>query len=497
MSLLSHFSLLRSRYKDNRPTGPSGASILVDDEYYSKCVVLLPGTGSNGSTYFSDAVDNEWTPSGNAQVTTSSPIYGSSSILLDGTGDYIAAVIPSAIGTGDFTVRAKIKIASLTSDGEIFSICHASRGLSTFDLVFEYKATGALRGSIQNGAGTANVDISTATGLLTTGTVYDVAFVADGSTARLYIDGVQRQSGAITGTRSQSNTTCTVGCLSPGTGYPRYFNGRINQLQVYKGVCLYPAGTTFTPPANADRPQLPHFPLSSRINTPTTNDAQGVAYDGTYYYFSSSTTLYKYNSGGSLVTSRSVVSDNPTTKDQINGLLYRDGILYVCAAKYAAGVGTSWVAEYDPSTLTPTGVVHNITVPGHSGAFIEGIAFGHGCWWMVFHASMIVACFDPSFNFIGVYTPGFTITGSSGGYGPGVGYDGIAWMGDYLLCNIHEIYDQAYLDVYYWSGSGLVNINRKTTRGDCGQGLSLPSSGTLICASRVTSGSDGIVVRNY
>jgi hypothetical protein len=481
------------------PPAAGATSVLVDDPNYASCTALLHGNGTNGSTNFVDQIGSLWTASGNAQISTASPIYGSSNMLFDGAGDYISATLANALGTADFTIRCKIRIASLASDGEIFCI-GAISNTSAFDLVLEYKTTGALRGSIQNGSGTANVDITTATSLLAINTTYDIAFVADGSTARLYIDGVQRQSGAITGTRVQALSSARVGHLA--TAVPRYFNGKMKGLQLYNGVCLYPSGTTFTPPANADRPSLPALTYISSFATSVTTvtDAQGVADDGTDLYYSNSTTLFKYSKAGSLITSRSTSGDAPTPRTQINGLFYRSGVLYVSAAYYSGG-GTSYIAEYDPSTLTPLGVVHTLDISGLTNGFSEGLAWYGGFWWVVFHSDKKVGVYTSNFSSrVALLNLDFTITGSSGGFGTGQGYDGVAWWGDYMLCNIHETYNEKNLDVYFWNGATLSKVSRIVrTRSVESQGIALDPSDTTVLrlAERNYSGNDGIAKRQF
>lgn len=481
------------------PPAAGASSVLVDDPNYASCTALLHGNGSNGSTSFVDQIGNAWTANGNAQISISSPLYGTASMLFDGSGDYLSATAPNIIGTGDFTIRAKIRIASLSADGEIFCIGVVSN-TSAFDLVFEYKTTGALRGSIQNGSGTANVDITTAAGLLGAGD-YDVAFAAEGATARLYIDGVQQQSGAITGTRVQSLSDVRIGHLA--TAVPRWFNGRIKGLQVYSGVCLYPGGTTFTPPAAADRPSLPALTYVSSFATSVTTvtDAQGVADDGTNLYYSNSTTLYKYSKAGSLITSRSTTGDTPTTRTQINGIFYRGGVLYVSIAYYTGGVGTSYISEYDPNTLAPLGVVHLLDTSTMPEAFSEGLTWYKGFWWVAFHATKKVAVYTADFSArVALLDLGFTLSGSSGGYGSGQGYDGIDWWGDYLFCNVHETYNEKYLDVYLWNGTDMSKVSRIVrTRTVESQGLSFdPSDATVVrFAERNYSGNDGVAKRQF
>ncbi len=467
--------------------GTSTPAPLDTEPGYPYNSIMLDFEGANGATAFVDWIGNEWTASGNAQLTTTTPLVGSSSLLLDGTGDLITAVCPGALGIADFTVRAKIRMASLASDGEILGISDSSANLSNFNLVFEVKTTGALRGSIQAGSGgTVNVDITTATGLISAGTTYDVEFCADGSTARLYIDGVQRASGTITGTRYNQQSYCRIGYLSASP--TRYFNGRIDDLLVRAGECMHPGGTTFTPAASmATWNRLAYV---SRFTATGANDAQGVASDGTNLYYSSSSDLAKYTKTGTLITSRSVTGDEPTTKSQINGLFYHDGRLFATAAKFVSSVGTSWIVEYDPSDLT---YVQHWDVPGNW--FAEGLAYHGGHWWVIFHATKVVAELDGNFEIVAEHDLDFYISGSSGGFGSGQGYDGIAWYGDHVFLNIHDIYTENYCDVYGWTGSVFDKVARlrwPTTKAHQGLCLDPVEDDTLWFAERQTSGTDSI-----
>lgn len=460
---------------------------LRSDANYSLNTILMDFEGANGSTSFKDWVGNSWSASGNAQLTTTTPIRGASSLLLDGTGDWITAVVPKAVGTSDFTIECEIVVNSLAADREIFAIADSGMNLNNFNIVFEVKTTGALRGSIQTGSsGGVNVDITTATSLIATSTRYHVAFVADGSTARLYIEGVQQQSGSITGTRNNQQTYCRVGHLSASPA--RDFNGRIDMLRVRNGECLYPSGTTFTPPTSFTT--WNRLSYQSSFTTAETNNAQGVTTDGTHLWYSSSGTLYKYTKAGALVTSRSVSGDTPTDKNQINGLKYYDGRLFVCAAKFASSVGTSWVVEYDPSALT---YIQHWSITGDW--FIEGVDYHDGFWWAAFHATKVIAKLDTSFNVIDTYDLSLSVTGSSGGYGAGTGYDAIAWYGDHIFCNVHDIYDQDYCDAYGWDGVEFWPVARlrwPTSKAHQGISLDPTEANTLWFAERAPSGTDGI-----
>ena len=229
---------------------------------------------------------------------------------------------------------------------------------------------------------------------------------------------------------------------------------------------------------------------ASRLTMPSSTDAQGVATDGTHLWFSSSTTIYKYTKAGTLVTSRNVSTDDPSSKSQINGMYIKDGTLYVSAAENSSP-RKAYIVEYNPDTLAYI-AHHQIT----GDWFSEGVAWKGGYLWVCFHANKVIAQIDPvTWATVATYNLSFNVSGSSGGYGAGTGYDGIAWIGDYLLANIHETYDQDYLDVYYWDGSAFDEVGRvawPTSMATQGLALDPTEADTLWFAERNYSGADSV-----
>lgn len=475
-----------------------GSTVLDDDPYYPYNTALLHCNGSNASTSFPDQMGNSWTANGNAQVSTSSPKFGSGSMLLDGTGDYLSATISSLIGIQDFCVEAWIKPVGVASAQEILCIGTISN-TSQFNLVFEITATGALRGSIQDGSGGSQLDISSSAAAITAGSWQHVAFTAEGTTARLRVNGTVVQTGTVSGTRVQNNTSVRIGHLSTASGgtVTRYFNGNIDDVRVTKGWCRYSGSDAVSAPSAAF-PSAPTLVLDSTVSTTGSNDAQGVASDGTNIFYTTSLAIYKYTNAGSLVTSRTLTADFPLQKTtsaggpQINGCYYDPDTakLYVSAARFTNSTGVSWILEYDPSTLALL-AVH--TLPNE--AFSEGVARKYGYWWVCFHANRYVCRYDDDWQLISTYPLSYPITGSSGGYGAATGYDGIAWVDDYLFLNVHETYNEDYTDIYAWDGSGFREIARigRVVSALATQGLAVDASDPTIMwmALRNSGGTDG------
>lgn len=221
---------------------------LSGDPYLSSVTLLMHCDGTNGSTTFTDngPLARTITPSGNAQISTAKSKFGGASALFDGTGDFLnASYATSPIGTADVTVEFWINPAAVAADYNVLAIASGTN-LNLFIGNDSSISSGrGIRFVVRNDAQSTNIDLS-GTGIATTiGTWTHVACVIEGSTGRIYIDGVQKDNGVVSGTRTATFTGLNVGYLHSGA--PRYLNGNIDELRITKGVCRYPGGTTFTP----------------------------------------------------------------------------------------------------------------------------------------------------------------------------------------------------------------------------------------------------------
>lgn len=181
---------------------------------------------------------------GNAAIDMLYPKFGAGCLNLDGDGDYIEYPSSSLfeISSGDFTVEFWYRPTVLTDNAGnafdcFFAACEPNVDTFTY-WAFLYNNTRVLY--FRNGS---NQELITP---VASGFVVDIwyhlAFVRDGSTYRLYKNGVQISTG--TGTIGNTQRAFRVGSLERTT-HPA--NGRFDDFRFSKGVCRYPGGTTFTP----------------------------------------------------------------------------------------------------------------------------------------------------------------------------------------------------------------------------------------------------------
>jgi hypothetical protein len=185
---------------------------------------------------------------GNAQIDTAVKKYGTGSVELDGD-DYLVIRDDENLefGAGDFTIEAFVRFAALpannTSAGVITKwnasnlsyFAGAFNNAGTMQVAFFYSTNGSAQTNIL-----ANQTFST-------GVWYHLAYVRNGSSFKIFVDGTEKTSSAtISGTLFNGTQAVNIG--RSGDGF-NYLNGFIDELRVTKGVARYTAN--FTAPTKA------------------------------------------------------------------------------------------------------------------------------------------------------------------------------------------------------------------------------------------------------
>jgi hypothetical protein len=204
------------------------------DLNWNSVVLALHFDGANGSTTFTDQKGNTVTPSGNASISTAQSKFGGASGYFDGTGDYLSIAANSgfAFGTGDFTIEAFVRPASIAAGygGIVTTLTTQSFGIYRKGAAFVFYY-GADR--ITSGAISAD-------------TWYHIELDRTGNTVTLYLDG---QS---VGTYILSDSLSSINPLRIGTNTGAtgdFFSGYIDDVRITKGVARHTAN--FTPPTEA------------------------------------------------------------------------------------------------------------------------------------------------------------------------------------------------------------------------------------------------------
>jgi len=248
-----------ARYTSNftPPTVP-----LHPHEIDPHCVLLLHFDEADAATRIPDYAlggnaPHEATCNADAQIDTAQKKYGDSSLLLDGTGDYLS--IPDSddwdFGTDDFTIEAWVRFNSI--DSKVYAILGEGRG---------YSATGPRETGwriVYNGTNDdlalSRYDGGVDESLIVTwapapsaDTWYHVAVSKEGDDVKFWINGSQmgatKDATGITYDRAE-NTGVYIGYHETGVGpVTNYLDGWIDELRISKGVARYTS--SFTPPTS-------------------------------------------------------------------------------------------------------------------------------------------------------------------------------------------------------------------------------------------------------
>lgn len=208
------------------------------DQHWSNVGLLLHCDGSNGGTTFTDEKGKTVTPFGGVTTATSAAKFGATGMLGDGVGTYLS--IPNHadfdFGSGDFTFECWINPTSVSD--------------SKYNQIVSIGTTTALSVSQRNGVITFYARASALNSAITTAVVQagvwsHIACVRNGSLLKVYVNGVERASGATSGTAPVPNTDLFIGQTASGVNF---FGGGLDEIRLTKGVARY-TSTPFTPPA--------------------------------------------------------------------------------------------------------------------------------------------------------------------------------------------------------------------------------------------------------
>jgi hypothetical protein len=208
---------------------------------FDKCELLLPMTGDNNGTTFTDFSLRRQAVTRTGVVTSTAQsqfaAYGSSG-LFDGTDDQLT--LPNTFGHlfagNDFCMRRRT-VKTIMSQ----------RSTSTIDHAFSFfvNTTGSLSFSTGTAAGNVNSIIATSSdGVVTTGNWFHFAATRSGTSFRLFHNGTQVASGTLSHDIHASSQVMRIGAMNATT--TNFWNGHMLDVCVTIGAAKYTAN--FTPP---------------------------------------------------------------------------------------------------------------------------------------------------------------------------------------------------------------------------------------------------------
>ena len=224
----------------------------IDDNYTK---ALLHFDGADASTTIVDESGKSWVAGDNVQIDTAQSVFGGASLLLDGSGDYVATADSDDfnIGAGDFTIDFRLKKAvtdvlyRLCGQSDV-SATAGTRVISIYSNANNSLSCLLFSASGQVGAGFASpLDTNW----------HHIAVVRYGNTLTIYCDGVAGATvGDVTGlTAYNSSSQFAIGREGESPNDP--LNGWIDEFRFSKGIARWTSN--FTPPTS---PYMPCPPTS-------------------------------------------------------------------------------------------------------------------------------------------------------------------------------------------------------------------------------------------
>lgn len=216
------------------------------DTEWANVELLFGADGVDTDTTVDDESDNAHvaTYAGNAQCDTAESKFSKSSLLMDGTGDYVtfADEADFDLGAGNFCMEGWFQFNALTAAASYqmmgkYTSSGNQRSYALFYLVDDTELN-----FLVSTAGTAGITKTTFIWTPTLNQWYHIAVDYDGTTYRCYVDGVLVDSDVSSETVFNSSGAFAIGAQDNGT-FP--FNGWADDVRLTK-ASRYPAA--FTPP---------------------------------------------------------------------------------------------------------------------------------------------------------------------------------------------------------------------------------------------------------
>lgn len=196
----------------------------------------------NGGIIDNSMISNAETV-GHPNISTSVKKFGSGSIYFDGVGDYlkIRGTKDFDLLSEDFTIELWFNCSSFS--GSTRTILSKDGVLNSTNAQYSIfiDSTGKVNATVGSGDSTVYTQSIVSGTTISTGVWYHLAFVRNGTTLRLFLNGIQEASATQTGVMTTGNKNLIIGWEQDQyTSY--YFDGYIDDLRITKGIARYTAG---------------------------------------------------------------------------------------------------------------------------------------------------------------------------------------------------------------------------------------------------------------
>jgi hypothetical protein len=214
--------------------------------------LMIHGNVGTGQS-FSDSSPSKHTitVNGNTTHSTAQSKFSGGSIYFDGSdGLQIADSDDWNFGSGDYTLDCWIYPTAINIYGGIINQGEHSGNyqLNSLEMYTDgyWPFTGNIRWLIRNTSPTQLLDIKTPSGSIALNSWYHIAAVKNGTSYKIYIDGVESASGTQATALEDLSWPMYIGQRSVSGGANYYYQGYIDEARITKGTALWTSN--FTPP---------------------------------------------------------------------------------------------------------------------------------------------------------------------------------------------------------------------------------------------------------
>lgn len=226
------------------------------DPFWANVVFLSSFEGANGATAATDDSPSAHTMTfaGNAQISTAQFKFGTSSLLLDGSGDEVLCATSDdwKLGSGQFTIEGWARVSAFgtramvalydTGASERSWICGTNSGVPNV-VNFTTSTNGSSVHTISSGAGSPALN-----------TWFAWCIERDAlNKLRIYVDGVMGVgTTGFTDNCFASTAKLSIGGItSAGSPSGEYVSGNLDEIRITKGVARYASDSGYTPSTTA------------------------------------------------------------------------------------------------------------------------------------------------------------------------------------------------------------------------------------------------------
>lgn len=216
----------------------------------TKSLMHFPGADASVVFIEESLFPRNWTAVGNVQIDNAQSVFGGTSVLFDGTGDYLSTPDSAdlALGALNWTAECRFNCDALTSlRKDLFGQCDAA-GITTSTSIQVFRHPSSANVIVAEACvGTTRYSVvgTTAFTSAVNPGFHHVKFGRSGNILRLFIDGVQEGGDvAITGSINDSSNLFTLGACGESVGTP--WQGWMDEWRFRVGVPIESAN--FTPP---------------------------------------------------------------------------------------------------------------------------------------------------------------------------------------------------------------------------------------------------------